>query len=614
MATGEADYFADRWLTQKPVYVTHLDQCEPASALSPVPRRRHWRTLQYTTDQFDGTMLLAGPMTAAPTITCPLQASGWHAISVGIVQPHPGGHSLRPTELQVRLTGDDIPTVLTLPVHRTEGFAEPEKTLETDALIDEAPPPSRAIVDMFWKIAKLDGKHIELAQPAAHVKSGDEPASFACGPVHVAYIKLVPLSPDEVSVMEADRTQKQSRRLFAHNDSHGPHWIWRLTTADEIRRELEPYRHTDFIRMYWESGGGDEAHHFSNIARIPDADDVDDFSRRGDRMHAESWREFKRTGIDPFAIAIEHTHAVGMEFHAAWRVSGFHYPPLIDHNNFGDTFYDRHSEWRGEDRHGRRTPIMAYSYAGVRQYAISLLEEMAKHPIDGVCPLFNRRLPLVEYEPPLVDGFKREFAKDPRELDEHDPEWLAYRSRVLTEFMREVRHAMDTVSRKQRREKPIAVSAVVEGTATANEFFGCDLKTWAQEGLIDTLIPYVSDWEDRGNVAPWSDPGELDYFIDAVAGTSCVLAPNIMPRSMSPEAFRQRAARIYGAGIEHLFFWDCAGGHGRANYRPMWSALRRLGHKDEVFSWNQTHKPNLEWQSETLRSIGDWDMSYKDAG
>ena len=131
-----------------------------------------------------------------------------------------------------------------------------------------------------------------------------------------------------------------------------------------------------------------------------------------------------------------------MEFHAAWRVSGFHYPPLIDHNNFADTFYDRHPEWRGEDRQGRRTPIMAYTYEGVRQFAVSLFREMANYPIDGVCPLFNRRLPLVEYEPPLVEGFMREFGADPRELDERDPTWLAYRSRVLTQFMRELRQAM----------------------------------------------------------------------------------------------------------------------------------------------------------------------------
>ena len=584
-----------------PIYLTDLDRCEPASALADVPALRHWRKLAYTTDELDGTMLLAGPQTAAPTITYPLEASGWHAISIGLVRCHAGGHHTRSSELQVRLTGDRVATVLVLP-----SLADHQS--------DEPMPAHGEVAELFWKHGELDGQQLELGQPAARLKSGDEPASFACGAVHVAYIKLVPLTQDEAAVVEADRNRADTKRLFAHNDSHGPHWIWRLTTSDEIRREIEPYRDTDFSRMYWEAGGGDEVHYFSKIAHIPTVDEVHDFSRRGDRIHAESWREFRAAGIDPFAVAVDHTHELGMEFHAAWRISGFHYPPPIDHNNFGDTFYDRHAEWRGQDREGRRTPIMAYTYEGVRQFAVSLFREMAQHPIDGVCPLYNRRLPLVEYEPPLVEGFMREFGADPRELDERDPTWLAYRSRVLTQFMRELRQAMDEVSREQGRAKPIAVSAVVEGTEAANAFFGCDLKTWAQEGLVDTLIPYVSDWETRGDVAPWADARELDYFLDAVDGTSCVLAPNVMPRSMSPEDFRRRAATIYGAGVEHLFFWDCAGGHGRANYRPMWNAVRRLGHVDEVLAWRDGGEPGLGWISSDLRSVGGWSTAYQDAG
>ena len=601
MAGGEIDRFADRWLAQPPVYLTDLDRCEPAAALVDVPALRHWRTLAYTTEDLQGTMLLAGPQTAAPTITYPLEASGWHAISVGLVRCHHGGHHVRASELQVRLTGDRVGTVLVLPSL-------------ADHQADEPMPEHREVAELFWKHAELDGQQLELGQPAARVKSGDEAASFACGAVHLAYIKLVPLTNDEAALVEADRSRVDTKRLFAHNDSHGPHWIWRLTAADEIRREIEPYRDTDFSRMYWEAGGGDEVHYFSKIAHIPTVEEVHDFSRRGDRLHAESWREFSAAGIDPFAVAVEHTHELGMEFHAAWRVSGFHYPPPIDHNNFGDTFYDRHPEWRGEDREGRRTPIMAYTYEGVRQFAVSLLREMAQYPIDGVCPLFNRRLPLVEYEPPLVEGFMREFGTDPRELDERDPTWLAYRSRVLTQFMREVRQAMDEVSREQGRSKPIAVSAVVEGTEAANAFFGCDLKTWAQEGLVDTLIPYVSDWEARGGTAPWTDARELDYFLDAVDGTACLLAPNLMPRSMSPEDFRRRAATIYGAGVEHLFFWDSAGGHGRANNRPMWSAVRRLGHVDEVLAWRDAGEPDLGWISSDLRSVGGWSTAYADAG
>ena len=602
-AVAVSERAADRWLSQPPQYLTGLQRCRPTEALTPIPTLRHWRMLPYTTDTLEGVMLLAGPETAAPTITFPMQADGWHALSIGVVPAHAGPDGLRGTEVQLRLTGEPVPTLLTVPDRHT-----------VDASDEPLPTSTQDIVELFWKIVDLSGQELEISQVSARLKSGDEAASFACGPLQLAYVKLVPLTDDEVAAHQLDSSRADTRRLFAHQDSHGPHWIWRLTDENEIRRELEPYRGTDFARMYWETGGGDELFYFTKLARLATCDEVGDFTRRGDRLHAESWRVFRDKGIDPFEVALSYTHEIGLEFHAGWRVSGFHYPPPLDQADAGDTVYDAHPAWRGEDRAGRRTPILAYTYPEVREYVISLLREMAGYPVDGIALLYNRRLPLVEYEPPLVNAFKREHGGDPRELDERDPQWLSFRCGVLTQFMREVRAAMTEISRAQGRSKPIAVSAVVEGTEAANRYFGLDLETWAREGLVDTLIPYLSDWESRGEVAPWADASELDYFKRAVEGTACLLAPNVMPRHMSPANLRRRAATIYGAGVDHLFFWDCAGGCGRANYRPMWSALRRLGHKDEVDAWQRAGQPDLDWVSAELRKLGDWDLSYADAG
>ncbi len=70
-----------------------------------------------------------------------------------------------------------------------------------------------------------------------------------------------------------------------------------------------------------------------------------------------------------------------------------------DEWNTGGLF-DHHPEWCGRNRHGRPTPRLSYAYDGVRQYVVSLFREMASYPIDGICLLYNRRPPLVEYEEP----------------------------------------------------------------------------------------------------------------------------------------------------------------------------------------------------------------------
>ena len=106
-----------------------------------------------------------------------------------------------------------------------------------------------------------------------------------------------------------------------------------------------------------------------------------------------------------------------------------------------------------------------------------------------------------------------------------------------------------------------------------------------------------------------SSPSQLVPFVRATEDTECVLAPNVMPRHMSPEDFRRNADMLYGAGAEHLFFLDCAVPGGRANYQPMWNALRWLGYREEIAAWVQAGEPHFgDWTKPLLR-LGNWDMT-----
>ena len=594
MTQPAADFFGDRGFSQPPIYLTNLDRCTPADALTPVPRRHAWRTLPYSTNEFSGVMLLAGPETAARAITCQLNATGWHAVSIGVYPfwSEPEGRQL---ELQLKLTGPGPFTVLS---HPRVPFASHSEWLH----------------EMFWAVADLTGRDLVIAQPTARSSPGDGPGSFLGQPARIAYVKLVPLTPAEVRAVTTDRSGSETRRLYAHQDAHGPHSAWRLTSAAEIQREVEPYRYTDFSRLYWECGSGDLMNHFTQIGRIPAYDGLDDFARQADRFNAESWRILRDRGIDPLRVAADHARDVGIELHASYRVAGFHYPPPLDHFNHGDAVYDRRPEWRGVDREGRRTPRFAYTYPEVRAYVISLLREVVQYPVDGVCMLYNRRLPLVEYEPQLVEGFRTEHGVDPRTLDSLDPAWLRYRSGVLTQFHRELRAAMDEETRRQGRSRRLQISAVVASSEAENLKFGVDPRAWVAEGLVDTLIPYSSAPNFNSSVDAWADPRAIDYFLNIARGSNTVVAPNMMPRQVSPEHLRQRASGLYRAGVQHLFFWDCAGGSGRANYADMWSALRRLGHKDEIENWRAAGEPELSLPRHEMRSLGDWNLDYQTPG
>lgn len=588
------DYIADRGFSQPPIYLTDLDRCTPAGALSTEPRRHAWRTLPYSTGAFNGVMLLAGPETAAPPVTYPLNVRGWHAVSIG-VHPFWSEPEGRQLEVQIKLSGPGPFTILSWPRVPFGGHAE-------------------HLHEHFWSVADLTGRHLEIAQPTARASSGDGLGAYLGQPARVAYVKLVPLTVAEVRAVGDDQARDDSRRLFAHQDAHGPHSAWRLTSAAEIRREVEPYRHTDFSRLYWECGSGDLMNYFTKLGRTPAHDGLDDFPRQSDRFNAESWRILHDRSIDPLRVAAEHAREIGLEFHASYRVAGFHYPPPLDHFTHGDAVYRRRPEWRGVDRQGRRTPRFAYTYPEVRDYVISLLREIVQYPVDGVCMLYNRRLPLVEYEPQLVEGFGSAHGVDPRTLDPHHPTWLRYRSGVLTQFHRELRAAMDEETRRQGRSRRLQISAVVAGSEAENLNFGVDPGAWVNEGLVDTLIPYSSATNFNSSVDAWADPRAIDYYVNLARGSNTIIAPNMMPRQVSPEQLRQRASGLYRAGVRHLFFWDCAGGSGRATYGDMWSALRRLGHRGEVENWRTGGEPSLASPRHDIHSLGDWNLRYQTPG
>ena len=587
----------DRVFSSEPTYLTDLDLCQPQNALSPDPAPRRWRTLEYTTDEMSGVMLMAGPETAAPEVRYPLNARGWHAVSIGVFGDH-----RESVGLLLKLSGEDTFSVLMM------------RPMEDEQRAGQSVTPAhrtKRITELFWRAVDITGQDLVFGQTAWRVAAGDGVGSLRSENTGIAYIKLVALSDPEVDAIKADRARTDASRLFAHNDSHGFHFSHRTTTAEEIRRNLECFRDTDFSRIYWEAGSGDSLNYFSKIGRVRIYPGVGDFMRQGDRMHSESWNIFWEKGIDPVEAALGHAHDVGLEFHASYRVAGFHYPPPGDHNSHGPTFYKYHPDLRGVDRAGNRTPRMSYSYPEVRGFVVSLLREMATYPIDGICILYNRRPPLVEYEPPVVEGFKAEYGDDPRRLDDDDPRWLSCRARTLTQFHREVREAMDAAATEQGRSR-IAVSAIVMRNEQENLANAMDLKAWIDEGLVDTIIPYSSAPNLDSVAEGWTDVRDAEYFVSLTAGTRCTLALNIMPRQMSPEAYRKRAAALYAAGVENLFFWDCT--VGRADYSTSWDALRRLGHRDELSAWTSEGEPALASPAKDMTKLGDWDLSYDTPG
>ena len=580
-----------------PIYLTQMDRCQPQSALTLEEKRFAWRLIDYETERFEGKLLFVGEETQAPDVSYPLETLGWHDVYVGMFntawRPYQDQH------VRAKLSDDGAFSDLFLPKPTALPWGVPED--------DTARGPR--IQEVYFKTAALRGQSLTFQQPCQLVVPEDQEFGNVCEKVWIAYIKLVPLSQEEIRALQADREQTETKRLFAYNDSWGVAWGRSSpATAEYVQSHLEPYRHTDFKRIYWDGVHGDVCNYFTKIGRTWTREhyDLADYVRVGDRLLVETWTEYKEKGIDPFQVAADYAHEVGLEFHANYRLGWgpFYWPPPWQGFNQGG-FWEQHPEWRCVHRDGTPGTAMSLAFPGVRSYMLSIVAEMAGYPIDGVAILYNRQPPYVEYEAPLVQGFKAEYGEDPRDLEERDPRWLSYRSNAATLFMRELRDTLEKAAAQHGRSEPYEISAWVFGSLEENLYYGLDVKTWVEEGLVDTIVPYSSAEKLFSWQMAWENPADVKQWTSLTRDTSTTLALNVMPRNLPVRDYRRKAQTLYKSGVEHLAFWDTV----------IWSsassqALRRLGHKDEIRAWLNSGEEPEQPPFTPLRRLGDWDLSF----
>ncbi len=539
----------------EPIYVTDLGRCEPQIALSTGRRKYHWQVVPYETEEFCGNMLIAGPETEAPEVTLPLNVKGWHRIYLGL-------WSNWTTDLvRVKLTGDG-------------SFVKVNREAEQGVFAD-----NYSVDERYWKTADLTGQDIEFGQQTAGLSQ----------PAYIAYVKLVPLDEEQVATVEADRAESSNQRLICMNDGFSDFGRFRPTSREEIWEYLEPFRDTDFQKMFWCPGaGGDVLTYPSEVGSLTGSK-TRDFPRVVDRNIAESMQILAGAGIDTVEEVVEYGHGVGLEVHISQRMEAFQCcPPFEDY--FTGDFYREHPEWRCVDIDGREIARMSYAFAGVRELVLSVFRELATgYDIDGVNPIFNRGAPFLLYETPLVEGFREETGLDATQLEEDDGRFLRYRARVMTDFMADLRREMDEIGAE--RGRPLEISAHVLNNAETNLFYGLDVPAWVEQGLIDNLISY-----------PWRDEEiDVEYFAQITGNSQVRYYPEIMPRTMPPEAFRVRALENYAAGADGLCFWDTNGRHQRLQE---WSMVRRLGHRDQLESWDDGE--GQLYRTVPLRSVGGY--------
>jgi hypothetical protein len=486
-------------------------------------------------------MIWASPETQAPIMKLNLGVKGWHAIYVGVFSG-----TEAPSRVWLKLEGDSA-------------------ALERQNNANEC---YGNVLETIFKVANLNGESLEIAQQSSGFLTG-------CG---VAYVKLIPLTQSEIERIIKDQNSKPQRGMTATNDCFGLFFHRRPTTAEEILREVEIFRDTDFDTLILQAlSGGDKVSYPSRYGHMP-GQTMDDFLQPGHRHVAESLRELARKKINPIKVMIDGAHEIGMKVHVGARPAGWTiFEPFPD---FWETpFYKQHREWRCVDRDGTPVTRMSWAVPEVRTQLINALGEAVGFGADGAHIVFNRGFPVVLYEPAFVQLFQNEYGEDPRKLDEEkDPRIRKSWSEVVTTFMRELRVRMDQEQVRRGDGKRLTVSAMVLGTELNNYQYGLDIRRLVKEGLLDEISIYP--WDFGGKKVPKFGPGayDLNFFNEVCKPKGVPFRPSLPVHWPQLKDQVQEAISFFDTGADGVCLWDAPVGDAET-WRSIYS---RLGHVDEM--------------------------------
>jgi hypothetical protein len=389
-----------------------------------------WISVSYETENLQGVGLAAGAGSGAPELTFDLGLDGVHTLYLALGAK---------TALRVWLDGDD-------------GYRE-FVTEHGGYAVQECALPAR----------DLTGRKLHIAPKAAA-----EPQ-----PAFIAWIRAETAPQESAEYSSA-------RNLVATNDG----WSWIALDGIESERDVwkffEPMRGSDFGLMLWGPGGADlTTNHPTKIGTLAPTEPTHSF-RACDRTQAKYLKPFIENGGDVLKSAVAAARNVGVDIHFYIRPEAF-YCPFPGDGTFKTRFMSEHPELRCRDEFGDEIMRLSYAFPEVQNHMLEYFQEILEYSPDGLCFAFNRSLPMMICEEPVLQEFEKQNGRRPALPDEVDGEaMIAARTTLMNGFFRRVRELLDA--------RGMEFSCMVSPNAEMNRTYGLDLMQLAEQKIFDAVM------------------------------------------------------------------------------------------------------------------------------
>ncbi|MCP4642081.1 MAG: hypothetical protein GY851_16680 [bacterium] len=509
--------------------LTDLAARVDAGRLSDVDRDA-WRALPYESELFAGTMLGEGGGVDIPPMPIGLGQEGVYRIHLGLYCGY--GNPV----LRLRLTGDEEAQTVKVPAELHK------ETVHNSSVI---------VYEATWKDADLTGRDLILESARS---TSDFPAALA-------YIRLEPLDKvggEPLSTREApskpvrglDPTRKVAYPMAITEDGHGIFGESLHATPEDLIKPFEAIPEGSCLRMVlWGNGEADNCNYPTKVGNEREYSGFHTEWYQRWNQNVENW---KQDGWDSLKTMTTYAKGKGLELQVYIRMQAFTSPFPFD-KMVHSHFFEAHPEFHCLDRHGQRLGRLSYAYPEVQDHMLALTREISEYDPDGICYCFIRGLPMVHYEPVMVEGFTKKYGVDPRELGETDERWLTYQGEVMTAYMRKARAVLKPGQR---------LSAIVPSNRHDCERWGLDVATWVREGIIDDLYPTGQVFSDRD--VHLDDPDNLDftYFNNLEGRDRIRLMPLLYPWTKFNsdfEGWRADMRSFLEQGADGYVAWDSRG-------------------------------------------------------
>ncbi len=553
-------------------YVTRMDTCQPQHALSDRMEQGKWQLITYETEELKGTMVGALSLINAPDLTIPLDATGWHKVYIGYWNPS----HLYENDPIIKVKLSDQPAF---------------RIYHEDVSADRQ--DSTYLREAFFDYADLTGRNLVIGKSNGIL--GKQ--------MFFAYVKLVPMSAEEVDRVAADRADTSTRKLVVSIDGASFLHLCEFSTSNDVLSLVEPYRNSDVGRIFWAVCYGaltnyptkvkgaqfraegawanllDQAYH--------DRDRGITSRHRGEKQTLNTLRTLTERGIIPQQLAADHVHSMGagIKFDLMFRMGILGNVPRQPDR--GD-FVSQHPEYRQVQRDGTVIEKASYAFPEVQGLMLDLIREATTLiDADGINLCYTRGPRFLSYEQPILDAFTDKYGEDARSVDPADPRLIEIRAGIMTDFMYKVRQTLDQVGAEKGKRLELSIWAwphdqpVWLGQRPIDE--GLDIRAWIKAGLLDSVVSRGRD-PDNGIY------GIDDDYISLGKAHNCtfILADGEYMHRLGEERRRHWLTAAVEAGVEYFAYWDAD----FAQINPeLWAWLSRMGHGEEQLNWNrEAHK------------------------